>query len=57
MSERFTSYHVLGGVELTGRAWLRAAFEVEFTTVPNALGTSGASAALNETIWAAFTGA
>lgn len=48
VSERFTSYHVLGGVEFTGRAWLRAAFEVEFTTVPNALGTSGASAALNE---------
>jgi rRNA processing protein Gar1 len=48
VSERFTSYHLLGGVEFTGLAWLRAAFEVEFTTVPNALGTSGASAALNE---------
>ena len=46
--ERFTSYHVLGGVELRDRAWLHAAFEVEFTTVPGALGSSGASAALTE---------
>lgn len=48
VSERFASYHVLGGVELVGRAWLHAAFELEFTTVPSALGSSGAAAALNE---------
>lgn len=48
VSEHFTSYHILGGVELPMRAWLRAAFEVEFTTVPKALGTSGAAAAFNE---------
>jgi opacity protein-like surface antigen len=48
VSEHFTSYHVLGGVELPARGWLHAAFELEFTTVPKALGTSGVAAAFNE---------
>ena len=48
VSEHFTSYHVLAGVELASRRWLRAALEVELTTVPNALGATGVSAAFNE---------
>jgi len=48
LSEHFTGYHVLGGVEFVSRSWLRAALEVQYTTVPNAIGTTGASAAFNE---------
>jgi hypothetical protein len=48
VSEHFTSYHVLAGVEFAGRRWLRAALEVELTTVPNAFGATGVSAAFNE---------
>jgi hypothetical protein len=48
VSEHVTSYHVLAGVELASRHWLRAALEVELSTVPNALGTTGVSAAFNE---------
>jgi opacity protein-like surface antigen len=48
VSAHFTSYHVLAGVEFASRRWLRAALEVQFTTVPSAFGASGASAAFNE---------
>ena len=48
LSKRFTSYHVLGGVEFASRAWVHAALELQFTTVPSALGAAGASAAFNE---------
>jgi opacity protein-like surface antigen len=48
VSGHFTSYHVLAGAELASRRWLRAALEVQFTTVPGAFGTTGASAAFNE---------
>ena len=48
LSEHFTSYHVLGGVEFVSRSWLRSALEMQYTTVPSAIGTSGASAAFNE---------
>jgi hypothetical protein len=37
VDEQFTSYHVLGGVEWRTRSWLAAAFEVQFTVVPDAL--------------------
>jgi hypothetical protein len=47
VDDTFTSYHALGGVEV-GRGIVRTAFEVEFTTVPNALGSAGASAAFGE---------
>jgi hypothetical protein len=46
--DRFASYHALVGVEFGGRRSLRTALEVQFTTVPNALGSSGASAAFGE---------
>jgi hypothetical protein len=48
LSEHPISFHVLGGVEFVSRSWLRSAVEVQFTTVPNAIGNSGASAAFNE---------
>jgi hypothetical protein len=48
VDKKFTSYHALGGVEFPARAWLRVAVEVQFTTVPNSLGASGASAAFKE---------
>ena len=44
---RFTSYHVLGGVEFRN-GWLATAFEAQYSRVPNALGTGGASAAFQE---------
>ena len=49
ISERFTSYHVVFGAEFGGLTpILKAAIEVQFTSVADALGTSGASAAFNE---------
>ncbi len=46
--EGFTSYHAVGGVEFAGGPWVKPAVEVQFTTVPKALGSSGASAAFDE---------
>ena len=48
ISQRFTSYHVVGGLELAALGAIRTAFEVQFTTVPDALGTSGASKSFGE---------
>ena len=48
VDERFNSYHVLGGVEFASLQWLRAAIEVQYTTVPDAFGTSGAAKAFDE---------
>jgi opacity protein-like surface antigen len=48
LSEKFTAYHVLGGVEIANRSLLRLALEMQYTTVPDAIGTTGASAAFNE---------
>jgi len=48
ISERFTSYHVVGGLELGALSVMRTAFEVQYTTVPDALGTSGASKSFGE---------
>jgi opacity protein-like surface antigen len=48
VSEHFMSYHVVGGLEFVSRGWVRAAFELQFATVPGALGDTGASAMFNE---------
>jgi opacity protein-like surface antigen len=37
VDERFTSYHVLGGVEWRGNRWISAAVEGQYTHVPDAL--------------------
>ena len=48
VDEQFTSFHGVAGVEFGGHQRWRTAFEVQFTTVPNALGTHGASSVLGE---------
>src|SRR5207249_4176225 len=48
IDQSFTSYHALGGVEFATLSWLRVGVEVQFTSVPNGLGASGASAAFKE---------
>jgi hypothetical protein len=48
IDDTFSSYHAVGGVEFSEGGWLRTAFEVQFTSVPDALGTSGASQAFGE---------
>ena len=47
--ERFGGYHLLGGAEYKIVRWLGVAGEVAWTTVPDAIGESGASRAFNET--------
>jgi hypothetical protein len=44
---RSNSYHLLGGVEIRN-GWVATAFEFQYSRVPNALGTAGASAAFGE---------
>jgi hypothetical protein len=44
---RSNSYHLLGGVEFRN-GWVATAFEFQYSRVPNALGTAGASAAFGE---------
>ena len=49
VDERHISYHAHGGLEFrTPYSWLTPAAEARFTTVPDALGTNGASAAYEE---------
>ena len=48
VSQNFVSYHALAGVELSTHGIWRTALEVQYTTVPNALGPSGAGAAFGE---------
>jgi opacity protein-like surface antigen len=49
VDERHTSYHALGGVELGVSKWVLTAFEVQYTTVPDALGMPGVSGEFGET--------
>ncbi len=49
VSSRFSGYHVLGGVDVAITGWLRAGGEVQYTSVPNALGQGGLSQQFNET--------
>lgn len=49
ISQHFTSYHIVGGVELHPIGAIRPAAEVEYTTVPDAIGTTGASRSFGET--------
>jgi opacity protein-like surface antigen len=43
--DRFTGFHVLGGTEVHLGRWIGAAFEAEWTSVPDALGASPTSVA------------
>lgn len=48
VDERFTGYQVLGGVEYRFARWVAAAGEVQYSTVPDAIGGGGLSAEFNE---------
>jgi opacity protein-like surface antigen len=48
VNERFTGYQVLGGVEYRLHRNVGVAGEVQYTTVPDALGAGGLSAEFNE---------
>jgi opacity protein-like surface antigen len=49
VDERFNGYHVLGGVEYKVMRWLGLGGEVAWTTIPDAIGTAGASKAFGDT--------
>lgn len=48
VDERFGGYHLRGGAEYKVTRWLGVAGEVAWTTVPDAIGRGGVSAAFNE---------
>lgn len=49
VDDTFSGYHLLGGAEYKITRWLGVAGEASWTTVPDAIGESGVSAAFNET--------
>lgn len=49
VDETFSGYHVLGGAEYKITRWLGVAGEGSWSTVPDAIGETGVSAAFNET--------
>jgi hypothetical protein len=49
VDERFTGYQLLGGVEYRLHRSIGIAGEVQYTTVPDAIGAGGLSAEFNET--------
>ena len=49
IDERFNGFHIMGGVEYLPLRWLAIGGEVAWTSVPDAIGTSGRSAFFNET--------
>jgi opacity protein-like surface antigen len=48
VNERFTGYQILGGIEYRLHRIMGIAGEVQYTTVPDALGAGGLSAEFNE---------
>lgn len=49
VDERYTGWHLLGGVEFKATRWLGIGGEIAFTSIPDALGLGGASEAFDET--------
>ncbi len=49
VDDRFSGFHILGGAEFKLTRWLGVGGELAWTTVPDALGTGGASRAFDET--------
>lgn len=47
-NDTFTGYHVIGGAEYKVTKWFGLAGEASWSTVPDAIGESGVSAAFNE---------
>ncbi len=48
VDDRFTGFHVLGGVEYRAHRWVGVLGEVGWSSVPDALGAAGAAAAFGE---------
>lgn len=48
VDERFNGYHVMGGVEYKVRRWLGVGGEAAWTTIPDSIGTGGASKVFGE---------
>ena len=48
VDERFNGYHVIGGVEYKVMRWLGLGGELAWTTIPDAIGTDGASKAFGD---------
>ena len=49
VDERFNGYHVIGGVEYKVLRWLGLGGEAAWTTIPDAIGSGGASKEFGET--------
>jgi hypothetical protein len=49
VDDRFGGYHLYGGAEYRIMRWLGIAGEVNWTTIPDAIGDAGVSAEFNET--------
>lgn len=49
VDERFSGYHLLGGAEYRISRWVSLSGEAAWTTVPDAIGDTGVSAAFDET--------
>lgn len=49
VTDRFTGVHLVGGAEYSLTRWLGVAGEASWTTVPDAIGTSGVARTFNET--------
>ncbi len=55
VSERFTSYHAVGGVEYAATRWLFVSGEVRYASVPDALGAPGIAADFDESDLGGFS--
>ncbi len=55
VSERFTSYHAVGGVEYAATRWLFVSGEVRYAAVPDALGAPGIAAEFDESDLGGFS--
>jgi hypothetical protein len=49
VDERFSGFHLLGGVEYRAMPWLAVGGELAWSSIADALGEGGVSAAFNET--------
>jgi opacity protein-like surface antigen len=54
-SERFTSYHAVGGMEYAATRWLFVAGEVRYASVPDAIGAPGIAAEFDESNLGGFS--
>ena len=48
VDERFSGFHLIGGVEYRAMQWLAVGGELAWSSIPDAIGAGGVSAAFNE---------